>query len=88
MANKSSKGKAQSEKPVNAEQRRVLLKKLGRFAVVSAPTVTLLLAAGAKPGVAGPGSGGASSRAFKNRVGPVNGDAVLAAVRSLRISRT
>jgi hypothetical protein len=88
MANKSSKDKAQSEKPVNAKQRRALLKKLGRFAAVSAPTVTLLLAAKAKPGAAAASCvPRCSSRAFKNRIGPVDGDAVLAAVKKLPIRR-
>ena len=81
--NQSKAGKAST-----AKQRRELLKKLGRFAVVSAPpTVTLLLAAKAKP-AAVIASCAPSSRAFKTRVGPVNGETVLAAVKSLRISRT
>lgn len=70
------------------KQRRVLLKKLGRFAAVSAPTVTLLLAAKAKPGVAqtsGCIPAPSSSRAFKTRIGPVHGAAVLAAVATLPI---
>ncbi len=33
----------------NAEARRAILRKLGRFAGVTAPAVTLLLAAAAKP---------------------------------------
>ena len=69
-----------------ARQRRALLKKLGRFAAVSAPTVTLLLAAKAKPGVAGASCIPVeSSRAFKTRIGPVDGAAVLAAVAALPI---
>jgi len=71
---------------VTARQRRALLKKLGRFAAVSAPTVTLLLAAKAKPGLAVTSCIPAeSSRAFKTRIGPVNGAAVLAAVAALPI---
>ena len=35
-----------------AKGRRAILKKLGRFAAVTAPTVTLLLAAEARPGAA------------------------------------
>ena len=77
-------------KASTAKQRRALLKKLGRFAAVSAPTVTLLLSASVKPGTAQPASCAPreSSRAFKSRIGRVDGDAVLAAVRSLRILRT
>jgi hypothetical protein len=68
-----------------AEQRRALLKKLGRFAAVSAPTVTLLLAAKAKPSAAATCVPVKSSRAFKARIGSVNGAAVLAAVAALPI---
>ena len=39
-----------------ARTRRTTLKKLGRFATVTAPTVTLLLAAQTKPGRASPSS--------------------------------
>ena len=39
-----------------ARTRRATLKKLGRFATVTAPTVTLLLAAQTKPGRAAPSS--------------------------------
>ncbi len=39
-----------------AKRRRAVLKKLGRFATVTAPTVTLLLAAQTKPGKAKPAS--------------------------------
>ena len=70
-----------------AKQRRALLKKLGRFAAVSAPTVTLLLAAKAKPGAAAT-SGcipGPSSRAFKTRLGPVNRNTILVGVSALPI---
>lgn len=68
-----------------ARQRRALLKKLGRFAAVSAPTVTLLLTAKARPGVAASCIPVESSRAFKTRIGPVDGTAVLAAVAALPI---
>jgi hypothetical protein len=37
------------EKRDQTESRRVLLKKAGRFAVVTAPAVTLLLATSTKP---------------------------------------
>ncbi len=90
MTNKSRKDEVRADKPVNDKQRRALLKKLGRFAAVSAPTVTLMLAAKAKPGNAAPISCAPlpSSRAFKTRLRPVDGDAVLAAVKSLRILRS
>src|SRR5579871_3711325 len=83
MANTGKDDKSQ----INAAQRRAILKKLGRFAAVSAPTVTLLLAAKAKPGLAQGASCAphASSKAFKTRIGPVNGAAVLAAVTALPV---
>ena len=91
MADKSSKDNPQSAagKASTARQRRALLKRLGRFAAVSAPTVTLLLSASVKPGSVQAAScvPQESSRAFKNRLGPVDGDAVLAAVKSLPIRR-
>ncbi len=37
------------EKKIQDEQRRALLKKIGRYATVTAPAVTLLLAASTKP---------------------------------------
>ena len=80
MANTGKEDKSQ----LNAAQRRKILKKLGRFAVVSAPTVTLLLAAKAKPGYAKI-SCAPSSRAFKTRIKPVNGAAVLEAVATLPV---
>ena len=43
---------ASASKSSKARQRRTLLKKLGRFATVSAPAVTLLLAAQTKAGAA------------------------------------
>ncbi len=69
------------------KQRRSLLKKLGRFAAVTAPTVTLLLAAQTKPGQALPASESCapSSRAFKISEGPVNVASVLAGVTALSI---
>ena len=72
---------------MNVAQRRAILKKLGRFAAVSAPTVTLLLAAKTKPGVANPISCApvASSRAFKTRIRRVKGAAVLPAVAASQI---
>ena len=66
-----------------SEDRRAMLKKLGRFALVSAPTVTLLLAAGTKPAKAASCSNCGSSRAFKNPEGGIDGAAMLATVASL-----
>ena len=71
-------------KPVN--ERRALLKKLGRFAAVTAPAVTLILAAGSKPAKAeGIISGGGSSRAFKTRDGEIDTASVLAGVTALPV---
>ena len=67
-----------------SEDRRAMLKRLGRFALVSAPTVTLLLAAGTKPVKAAPCSNNCgSSRAFKTPEGEVDTAAMLGAVASL-----
>jgi hypothetical protein len=60
-------------------KRRALLKKIGRFAAVTAPTVTLLLTATAKPKKAVAVST-RSSRQFKNPEGAVDNDALLSAV--------
>jgi hypothetical protein len=86
---KNDTPQANASQAKTAKQRRALLKKLGRFAAVSAPTVTLLLAAKAKPGVAAPVSCAPvfSSRAFKDRIGPVDATAVLAAVAALPIRK-
>ncbi len=63
--------------------RRVFLKKLGRYAAVTPPAVTLILAAATKPAQALP-SGGGSSKQLKTVAGGVDGAAVLSAVTSLR----
>ena len=84
--NKSGKPQETSTEAMTAKERRALLKKLGRFAAVTAPTVTLLLAAQAKPGRAFPTSAcKASSRSFKIADGAVNVDVVLAGVVALPI---
>jgi hypothetical protein len=57
------------------EGRRSTLRRLGRFAAVTAPTVTLLLAAKTKPAVAAPST--PSSRQFKISAGAVDGAALL-----------
>jgi hypothetical protein len=38
-----------NQAPAPSEERRAILKKLGRFAVITASAVTTLLAAGTKP---------------------------------------
>jgi len=87
MAKTGKKNSAQEAATTSgiARQRRALLKKLGRFAAVSAPTVTLLLTAKARPGVAASCIPAESSRAFKTRIAPVDGAAVLAALSALPI---
>lgn len=68
------------------EERRTILKKLGRFALVSAPAVTLLLAAGSKPSRAAPCSVcPPSSRTFKTADGSIDTAALLAAVAALPV---
>jgi hypothetical protein len=59
--------------------------KLGRFAVVSAPAVTLMLAAGDKSAKAAPCSPCASSRALKTTDGSIDTAALLAAVSTLPV---
>jgi hypothetical protein len=72
--------------PAAAEARRVALKRIGRFALVSAPVVTLLLAAGSKPSQAVPCSPCVpSSRILKNADGSVDTGALLAAVAALSV---
>jgi hypothetical protein len=74
-----------------AKTRRATLKKLGRFATVTAPTVTLLLAAQTKPGRAASPSpcrsncGVASSRAFKTAKAEIDTASVLAGVAALPV---
>ena len=58
-------------------ERRTVLKKVGRFAAVTAPAVTLILAATVKSKKAVAVSGGFSSRQFKNPEGAVDNDALL-----------
>jgi hypothetical protein len=65
--------------------RREALKKLGRFTAVSAPVVTLLLAAKARPSAAQVCSTCPSSRSLKSADGAVDTDALLAAVQNLPV---
>ena len=83
-------GTAQSEfaAPESADvlsTRRAALKKLSRFTSISAPAVTLLLAAGMKPARAVPCSNCASSRQFKTPEGGIDAAALLAAVAALPV---
>ena len=41
-------------KPTDAETRRTAMKKIGRYAAITAPAITLLLAASTKPTKAAP----------------------------------
>jgi hypothetical protein len=69
-----------------AKTRRATLKKLGRFATVTAPTVTLLLAAQTKPSKALPPSPcRVSSRAVKAVEGGIDAAGILAAVGALPV---
>jgi len=60
-----------------AADRRAALKKLGRFIAISAPAVTLMLAAGSKSAKAQSCSPCESSRQFKNPEGGVDTAALL-----------
>jgi hypothetical protein len=84
--NNNNKPQETPMKTKTARQRRALLKKLGRFAAVTAPTVTLLLAAQARPGRAQPISGcRASSKAFKIVVAKIDVAGVLSGVATLPV---
>ena len=56
----------------SAVARRALLKKIGRYAAVTAPAVTLLMAAGSKPAAAATSIPVESSRQLKISEGPVD----------------
>jgi hypothetical protein len=68
-----------------ALERRAALKKLGRFVAISAPAVTLMLAAGSKSAKAVPCSLCPSSRSFKTPDGNIDTAALLAAVATLPV---
>lgn len=78
---------ATPEEPLEATSaRRAALRRIGRFALVSAPAVTLMLALRSKPAKAGPGSPSSpSSRSFKNADGSIDAIALLAAVEALPV---
>lgn len=86
--------KAPQQKPEDltamdqAKSRRATLKKLGRFATVTAPTVTLLLAAQTKPSRAAtpsPSPCSTSSRAFKTAKAEIDTASILAGVAALPV---
>jgi hypothetical protein len=69
-----------------AAERRAALKKLARFVAISAPAVTLMLAAGSKSAKAVPCSNCLpSSRSFKTPDGHIDAAALLAAVATLPV---
>ena len=45
---------SKEKQPTDAESRRAVMKKIGRYAAITAPAVTLLLAASTKPAKAVP----------------------------------
>jgi hypothetical protein len=67
-------------------ERRALLKKIGRFAAVTPPAISLLLAATSKPAKAQQGSN-RSSRQLKMPEGSVDAAGVLSAVACLTVDR-
>jgi hypothetical protein len=74
--------------PAHAEpdqSRRAAMKKLGRFAIATAPAVTLMLAAGSKSAKAVPCSSCGSSRSIKTPDGSIDTAALLAAVAKLPV---
>jgi hypothetical protein len=69
-----------------SQERRAVLKKLGRFAAVTVPTVTLLLAASTKPAKA-PCTSCVSSRQFKTVGEDIDATAVLDGLAGLAVER-
>jgi hypothetical protein len=72
---------------IASQERRAALKKLGRFAVVTAPAVTLLLAVGTKPAKAQCISRCASSRQLKTTGEGIDAGAILGGVAGLAVER-
>ena len=66
-----------------AAERRAALKKLGRFVAISAPAVTLMLAAGSKSAKAQSCSPCSSSRQFKTPEGGVDAAALLGSAQRM-----
>ena len=86
--NKSDKPQEASTEATTGKERRALLKKLGRFAAVTVPTVTLLLAATTKPKMAIAASGGGqSSRQLKIAGEGIDAGAILGSVAGLAVER-
>ena len=76
------------ESPTVVPARRAAVKKIARFALVSAPAVTMLLAVGSKPTSAipcSPGSCPPSSRTFKVGEGSIDANALLATLAALPV---
>ena len=65
--------------------RRAALKKVGRFAAITAPAVTLILAAGTRPAAAPPCSNCGSSRAFKTSEGALDTATLLESLGGLPV---
>ncbi|HXQ42531.1 MAG TPA: hypothetical protein VN821_14775 [Candidatus Udaeobacter sp.] len=82
----SAKTAAPAPEDASAQARRPVLKRLGRFAAVTAPAVTLLLAAQTKPSKAVPPSlPPVSSRQLKTAERAVDVSSVLAGVAALPV---
>jgi hypothetical protein len=81
--NKSLVNGATEQPGQAAAERRAALKKLGRFVAISAPAVTLMLAAGSKSAKAQPCSPCSSSRQFKTPEGGVDTAALLGSAHSM-----
>jgi hypothetical protein len=82
-ANKSASNDASNDAERLAAERRAALKKLGRFVAISAPAVTLMLAAGSKSAKAQPCSPCSSSRQFKTPEGAVDTAALLSSAQRM-----
>lgn len=81
--NKSPANGATEQARQLAADRRAALKKLGRFVAISAPAVTLMLAAGGKSAKAQSCSPCESSRQFKTPEGGVDAAALLSRARRM-----
>jgi hypothetical protein len=81
--NKSAPNGAGDNVEQVAAERRAALKKLGRFVAISAPAVTLMLAAGTKSATAQGCSPCSSSRQFKTPEGAVDTAALLSSAQRM-----
>jgi hypothetical protein len=81
--NKSAANSAANVVEQLAAERRAALKKLGRFVAISAPAVTLMLAAGSKSAKAQDCSPCESSRQFKTPEGAVDTAALLSSAQRM-----